>query len=120
MPCAVVIIHPCRLQVICVVGPNAVLGGRLPRLMGRSTEGDEALQDACRKARAATAGCMAVAKHRRGFGRRLSRALPGARLWTLLHQSAYNGPKFLQLYRNEALEARTLGQLRLSSRSSST
>jgi len=89
-------------------------------LMGRSTEGDAALQDACRKARAATAGFLAGAKHRRGFGRRLSRALPGARLWTLLHQSAYNGPKFLQLYRNEALEARTLGQLRLSSRSSST
>jgi IS5 family transposase len=81
--------------------------------MGRSTDVDEALQDACRKARAATEGFIAVAKHLRGFGRSLYRALTGARIWTLLNQSAYNLQKFLQLYRNEALEERTLVKLRL-------
>jgi len=81
--------------------------------MGRSTDVDEALQDACRKARSATEGFIAVAKHLRGLGRRLYRALPGARLWTLLNQSADNLQKFLQLYRNEALEESTLVKLRL-------
>ena len=81
--------------------------------MGRSTDVDEALQDACRKARSATEGFIAVAKHLRGFGRSLYRALTGARIWTLLNQSAYNLQKFLQLYRNEALEESTLVKLRL-------
>jgi IS5 family transposase len=81
--------------------------------MGRSTDVDEALQDACRKARSATEGFIAVAKHLRGFGRSLYRALTGARIWTLLTQSAYNLQKFLQLYRNEALEESTLVKLRL-------
>src|SRR6266851_5498479 len=47
--------------------------------MGRSWDVDEAQQEACRKARAATEGCIAVAKHLRGFGRSLSRGLTGAK-----------------------------------------
>ena len=36
------------------------------------------------------------------------RGLTGAGIWTRLNQCAYNLKKFLQLYRNEALEERTL------------
>ena len=81
--------------------------------MGRSSDVEEPQQEACRQARSATEGFIAVAKHLRGFGRSLYRALPGARIWTLLNQSAYNLQKFLQLYRNEALEESTLVKLRL-------
>jgi IS5 family transposase len=81
--------------------------------MGRSLDVDEAQQEACRKARAATEGFIAVAKHLRGFGRSLYRGLKGATLWTRLGQCAYNLQKFLQLYRNEALEESTLVKLRL-------
>ena len=81
--------------------------------MGQSTDVDAAHQDACRKARAATEGFIAVAKHLRGFGCSLSRGLKGAGIWTRLHQWAYNLKKFLQLYRNEALEESTLVKLRL-------
>ena len=83
--------------------------------MGRSADVDEAQQEACRKARAATEGFIAVAKHLRGFGRSLYRGLHGATLWTRLSQCAYNLKKFLQLYRTEALEESTLIKLRLSS-----
>jgi len=72
---------------------------------------DEAQQEACRKARAATEGFIAVAKHLRGFGRSLYRGLTGATLWTRLGQCAYNLQKFLQLYRAEALEESTLIKL---------
>jgi hypothetical protein len=83
--------------------------------MGRSADVDEAHQEACRKARSATEGFIAVAKHLRGFGRSLYRGLHGATLWTRLCQCAYNVKKFLQLYRAEALEESTLLTLRLSS-----
>jgi hypothetical protein len=83
--------------------------------MGRSVDVDEAQQAACRKARSAPEGFMAVAKHRRGFARSLSRGLQGASLWTRLGQCAYNLPKFLQLYRAEALAESTLLKLRLES-----
>jgi IS5 family transposase len=76
--------------------------------MGRSWDVDEAQQEACRKARAATEGVIAVATHLRGFGRSLSRGLTGATLWTRLGQCAYNVQKFLQLSRAEALEESTL------------
>ncbi len=76
--------------------------------MGRSTDVDAEHQDACRKARSATEGFIAVAKHLRGFGCSMYRGLKGAGIWTRLHQCAYNLKKFLQLYRNEALEERTL------------
>jgi IS5 family transposase len=82
---------------------------------GRSAAVDEAQQEDCRKARSAPAGFLAVAKHLRGFGRSLSRGLPGATLWTRLSPCAYNLKKFLQLYRAEALEESTLLTLRLSS-----
>jgi IS5 family transposase len=81
--------------------------------MGRSSDVDEAQQEACRKARSATEGFIAVAKHLRGFGRSLYRGLPGTILWTRLSQCAYNLKKFLQLYRAETLEERTLIKLRL-------
>lgn len=81
--------------------------------MGRSADVDETHQENCRKARAATEGFIAVAKHLRGFGRSLYRGLHGATLWTRLSQCAYNLTKFLQLYRAEALKESTLRTLRL-------
>ena len=81
--------------------------------LGQSTDVDVEHQDACRKARSATEGFIAVAKHLRGFGCSLYRGLKGAGIWTRLHQCAYNLKKFLQLYRNEALEESTLVKLRL-------
>ncbi len=81
--------------------------------MGRSNDVGEDLQDTCLRARSATEGFIAVAKHLRGFGRSLYRGLKGTRIWTLLNQSAYNLKKFLQLYRNEDLEERTLVTLGL-------
>lgn len=81
--------------------------------MGQSTDVEAQHQDACRKARSATEGFIAVAKHLRGFGRSLYRGLKGAGIWTRLHQCAYNLKKFLQLYRTEALEECTLVKLRL-------
>ncbi len=81
--------------------------------MGRSNDVGEDLQDTCLRARSATDGFIAVAKHLRGFGRSLYRGLKGSRIWTLLNQSAYNLKKFLQLYRNEDLEEHTLVTLGL-------
>ena len=81
--------------------------------MGQSTDVDAQHQDACRKARSATEGFIAVAKHLRGFGCSLYRGLQGAGIWTRLNQCAYNLKKFLQLYRNEALEESTLVKLHL-------
>jgi IS5 family transposase len=81
--------------------------------LGRSDDVEEAQQDFCRKARSATEGFIAVAKHLRGFGRSLYRRLHGDRVWTLLCQTAYNLKKFLQLYRNEKLEENSLASLGL-------
>jgi IS5 family transposase len=81
--------------------------------MGRSGDVDEAQQETCRKARSATEGFIAVAKHLRGFARSLYRGLEGATRWTRLSQCAYNLQKFLQLYRAEALEESALMKLRL-------
>lgn len=81
--------------------------------MGRSADVDEAHQEACRQARSATAGFLAVAKHRRGCGRSLYRGLHGATLWTRLSQCADNWQKFLHLYRAAALEESTLLKLHL-------
>ncbi len=81
--------------------------------MGRSSDVEEPQQEACRQARSATEGFLAVAKHLRGFARSLSRGLQGAILWTRLSQCADNLQKFLQLYRAEALEESTLIKLRL-------
>ena len=81
--------------------------------MGRSSDVEEPQQEACRQARSATEGFLAVAKHLRGFARSLYRGLQGAILWTRLSQCAYNLQKFLQLSRAEALEESTLIKLRL-------
>ncbi len=81
--------------------------------MGKSTDVDEEHQDACRKARSATEGFIAVAKNLRGFGCSMYRGLKGAGIWTRLNQCAYNLKKFLQLYRNEALDESTWVKLHL-------
>jgi IS5 family transposase len=81
--------------------------------LGRSDDVEEAQQDFCRKARSATEGFIAVAKHLRGFGRSLYQGLHGDRVWTLLCQTAYNLRKFLQLYRKGELEENSLAFLGL-------
>ena len=81
--------------------------------MGKSSDVDEAHQAACRSARSATEGFIAVAKNLRGFGKSLYRGLLGATIWSRLNQCAYNLKKLLQLYRNEALSEQTLMKLRL-------
>jgi transposase, IS5 family len=81
--------------------------------MGKSSDVDEAQQAACRSARSATEGFIAVAKNLRGFGKSLYRGLVGATIWSRLNQCAYNLKKFLQLYRHEALSEETLLKLRL-------
>jgi hypothetical protein len=86
--------------------------------MGQSADVDKAHQAACRSARSATEGFIAVAKNLRGFGQSLYRGLVGATIWSRLNQCAYNLKKFLQLYRNEALSDQTLRKLRLESRPS--
>lgn len=81
--------------------------------MGKSSDVDETHQEACRSARAATEGFIAVAKNLRGFGQSLYRGLVGATIWSRLNQCAYNLKKFLQLYCDEALSEETLMKLRL-------
>jgi IS5 family transposase len=81
--------------------------------LGRSDDVDESQQDYCHKARSATEGLIAVAKNLRGFGKSLYRRLKGDRIWTLLCQTAYNLKKFLQLYRDEKLEDKSLAFLGL-------
>jgi IS5 family transposase len=81
--------------------------------MGKSSDVDEGQQAACRSARSATEGFIAVAKNLRGFGQSLYRGLLGATIWSRLNQCAYNLKKFLQLYRHEALSEATLMKLRL-------
>ena len=81
--------------------------------LGRSLDVEVSRQEVCRKARSATEGFIAVAKHLRGFARSLYRGLHGAIVWTRLGQCADNLHKFLQLYRTEALKESTLIKLRL-------
>jgi IS5 family transposase len=81
--------------------------------LGRSDDVEEGQQDFCRKARSATEGFIAVAKHLRGFGKSLYRGLHGDRIWTLLCQTAYNLRKFLQLYRKKELNENRLAALGL-------
>jgi IS5 family transposase len=81
--------------------------------LGRSNDVDESQQDFCYKARSATEGFIAVAKNLRGFGRSLYHRLNGDRIWTLLCQTAYNLKKFLQLYRDDKLESKSLAFLGL-------
>jgi len=81
--------------------------------LGRSSDVAEDMQDFCRRARSATEGFIAVAKHLRGFGKSLYRRFQGDRIWTLLCQTAYNLKKFLQLYRKGKLEKNSLMSLGL-------
>ena len=81
--------------------------------LGRSDDVAEEHRDFCRRARSATEGFIAVAKHRRGLGRSLYRGLRGDRIWTLLCQTAYNLKKFVQLYRAEHLAESSLVKLGL-------
>jgi hypothetical protein len=81
--------------------------------MGQSADVDEAHQAACRSARSATEGFIAVAKNLRGFGQSLYRSLEGATIWTRLSQCAYNLKKFLQLYQNDLVSEQTRLALRL-------
>jgi transposase, IS5 family len=81
--------------------------------MGKSADVDEAHQAACRSARSATEGFIAVAKNLRGFGQSLYRGLLGATIWSRLNQCVYNLKKVLQLYRDEALSEQTLRKLHL-------
>ena len=76
--------------------------------LGRSSDVAEDMQDFCRRARSATEGFIAVAKHLRGFGKSLYHRFQGDRIWTLLCQTAYNLKKFLQLYREKELEKNSL------------
>ena len=76
--------------------------------LGRSDDVVEDMRDFCRKARSATEGFIAVAKHLRGFGKSLYRGFQGDRIWTLLCQAASNLKKFLQLYREGKLEEDSL------------
>ena len=80
---------------------------------GRSDDVVEAQRDFCRRARSATEGFIAVAKHWRGLGRRLYRGVGGDRIWTRLGQAAYNLKKFIQLYRAESLTEASLVKLGL-------
>ena len=81
--------------------------------LGRSEDVAEEHRDFCRRARSATEGFIAVAKHLRGFGRSLYRRLPGDRIWSLLCQTAYNLKKFVQQYRAERLTESSLVALGL-------
>ena len=81
--------------------------------LGRSEDVVDAHRDFCRRARSATEGFIAVAKHWRGLGRSLYRGLRGDRLWTRLCQTAYNLKKFVQLYRAEGLTESSLVKLGL-------
>jgi IS5 family transposase len=81
--------------------------------MGHSSDVKTSQKETCISARSATEGFIAVAKNLRGFARSLYRGLEGAKIWTLLNQSAYNLKKVLQLYRDEALSEDMRMALRL-------
>ena len=81
--------------------------------LGRSSDVSEDQRAYCISARSATEGFIAVAKSVRGFKKSRYRGLEGDRIWALLCQCAYNLRKFLQLYRDEALDENTLSKLGL-------
>lgn len=81
--------------------------------MGHSADVKASQKETCISARSATEGFIAVAKNLRGFARSLYRGLEGAKIWTLLNQSAYNLKKVLQLYRDEVLSEEMLMALQL-------
>ena len=82
--------------------------------LGRTHDVPEEQQNFCHSARSATEGCIAVAKHLRGFGRSLYRGFHGDRIWSLLCQTAYNLKKFLQRYEEELLDEDSLVKLHVA------
>lgn len=83
--------------------------------MGRSEDVPEKLRGACRKARSATEGFIAVVKHWRGMKCSLYKGFSGDRIWSLLCQTVHNLKKFLQLYYQEELSEKSLMKLGLLS-----
>ena len=82
--------------------------------LGRSTDVVEERQEFCHKARSATEGFIAVAKHWHGFGRSLYRGFKGDQIWSLLCQTISNLKKFVQLFREECIEEESLVKLGLA------
>ena len=80
---------------------------------GKSADVSEEKQAYCKSARSATEGFIAVAKSIRGFKKSRYKGIEGDRIWSFLCQTAYNLLKFLQLYREESLEEKTLCKLGL-------
>jgi len=81
--------------------------------LGRTADVAEAQQERCHKARSATEGFIAVAKHLRGFGRSLYRGITGDRIWSSLCQTVYNLKKFIQLFTAEHVSEASLEYLGL-------
>jgi len=81
--------------------------------LGKSSDVTESMQDFCRRARSATEGFIAVAKHCRGFGRSLYKGLIGDSIWSVLSQTAYNLKKFIQLWQKEKITEDSLVKLGL-------
>lgn len=81
--------------------------------LGRSSDVSEDQREDCHKARSATEGFIAVAKHWRGMKRSLYKGFSGDRIWSLLCQTAHNMKKFVQLYQQEKLSEKSLVKLGL-------
>ena len=81
--------------------------------LGRTADVAEAQQERCHKARSATEGFIAVAKHLRGFGRSLYHGIDGDRIWSSLCQTVYNLKKFIQLLTAEHVSEASLESLGL-------
>ncbi len=79
--------------------------------LGHTQDVPEKHHTFCHKARSATEGFIAVAKHLRGFGVSVYRGFRGDRIWSLLCQTAYNLKKFLQRYEKELLDEDSLVKL---------
>lgn len=92
---------------------NASKGKVSHLFLGRSSDVAEEKRDYCHRARSATEGFIAVAKNWRGFGRSLYKGFDGDKIWTRLCQTAHHLKKFLQLYREEKIEEKSLIKLGL-------
>ena len=81
--------------------------------LGRTADVAEDQQERCCKARSATEGFIAVAKHLHGFGRSLYHGFSGDRIWALLCQAVSNLKKFIQLWAAELVSEASLEALGL-------
>jgi len=82
--------------------------------LGRREDVAEGKRDFCHRARSATEGLIAVAKHWRGFGKSLYRGFTGDKIWSGLCQMAFNLHKLLKLYREEKIKEESLVKLGLA------